>query len=66
MGGWKPRRQQWPWHDFLTDEESMIVRDAERRSTEAKQMLAKATSVLNPIRNRAIHRAKYYDGKSRP
>lgn len=56
---WSPRRAKWPWHDFLTEEERAIVRDAERQSDAAKQQLAEATLILNPIRNRAIQRAKY-------
>ena len=60
---WSPRRAQWPWKDFLTEDERAIVEDAERKSASAKQALAEATTILNPIRNRAIHRAKYYAGK---
>lgn len=56
---WKPRSHQWPWHDFLTADEAAIVADAERKSASAKQALAEATAILNPIRNRAIQRAKY-------
>jgi hypothetical protein len=63
--GWKPRRAQWPWRDYLTAEERAIVVDAERASSDAKQRLAEATTILNPIRNRAIHRAKY-DAQRQP
>lgn len=57
--GWQRKCFQWPWRDYLTDDERVIVVDAERRSQAAKQALAEATAILNPIRNRAIHRAKY-------
>lgn len=58
-GTWKPRRAQWPWEDYLTADEWPVVEDALRASAAAKQKLAEATAILNPIRNRAIHRAKY-------
>jgi len=61
---WTPRRKQWPWHDYLTDDERRVVEDAERQSASAKQSLAEATAILNPIRNRAIHRAKYHTSNS--
>ena len=60
---WERQRVQWPWHDYLTAEERAIVLDAERQSVSAKQKLAEATATLNPIRNRAIHRAKYASSK---
>lgn len=64
---WQRTRIQWPWRDYLTEEERTVVVDAERQSIAAKQRLAEATALLNPIRNRAIHRAKYAHKKgSRP
>lgn len=57
--GWQPKRQKWPWLDWLTEDERVIVDDALRASADAKHRLAQATAILNPIRNRAINRAKY-------
>jgi hypothetical protein len=56
---WKPKPRKWPWRDFLTEQEAIIVRDLEYQSSEAKRLLADATAQLGPIRNRAVHRAKH-------
>jgi hypothetical protein len=56
---WRARPKKWDWKSYLTEEETSVVRDAERQAESAKMRLAEATFVLNPIRNRAIHRAKY-------
>ena len=55
---WAPRKPKWAWRDFLTEEEAAEVRDLERKIMHAKHIIALAMPVLNPIRNRAIHRAK--------
>jgi hypothetical protein len=59
VSAWAPRGRKWPWYDFLTDDERAEVAIVERDSWEAKRKLAAATAILNPIRNRAIQRAKY-------
>jgi hypothetical protein len=56
---YKTREPKWPWHDFLTPSERDEVRKLEKDSHEAKRRLADITAVINPIRNRAIQRAKH-------
>lgn len=56
---WTRRKTKWPWHDHLSEDEASEVRDLERRIATAKYDLAMAVMLLNPIRNRAIQRAKY-------
>lgn len=59
MSEWKPKARKWPWRDYLTEQESIVVRDLEYQSSEARRQLADATAQLGPIRNRAIQRAKH-------
>lgn len=65
MGSWRPRKSKWPWRDFLTEEEASEVRDLERKQESARYEMMQATMLLNPIRNRAIHRA-IHKSKSPP
>lgn len=48
-----------PWREYLTETEATVVSDLERRIQVARLASAETVAVLNPIRNRAIHRAKY-------
>lgn len=56
---WSPRKRKHDWRAFLTEDEAAAVVAAERKMRSAKQDMAEARVVLDPIRNRAIHRAKY-------
>lgn len=57
MKAWTPKRREGKWRNFLTLEELSIVEGAERRSQDAREALAAATAILNPIRQRASQRA---------
>lgn len=57
MKAWTPKRREGKWRDFLTAEEQAEVSAAEQASRDAKERLAAATAVLNPIRQRASQRA---------
>lgn len=59
MKAWTPKRRESKWRNFLTEEEQDAVAVAERQASDAKASLAAATAVLNPIRQRAAHRALY-------
>lgn len=54
---WTPKKETGKWRGYLTPDEIPVVEEAERLSDAAKQQLAAATAILNPIRQRAAHRA---------
>ena len=53
-----PRRARWPWRDYLTRDERVLVAHIDRDFREGKDLMMRASARLNPIRNRAIQRAK--------
>lgn len=55
---WLETPKKWPWRDFLTEEEADKVRELEQLIEVAHQAGSNASQALDPIRNRAIHRAK--------
>lgn len=57
MKTWEPKRPVGKWRGYLTAEELAVVQSAERDSQAAREALAAATAILNPIRQRAAHRA---------
>jgi hypothetical protein len=57
MKAWTSKRREGKWRNFLTEEEQAVVARAERDSQAAREALAAATAILNPIRQRAAHRA---------
>lgn len=63
---WSPKPRKWPWRDFLTEHELEVVTDLDRAIQSARQTMAQAAMIRNPIVNRAIHRAKYAAGKVQP
>lgn len=65
MKAWTPKRQAGKWRNFLTAEEASIVEGAERQGQTAREALAAATAILNPIRQRAAQRALHAERAGR-
>lgn len=53
-----PRHARWPWRDYLTQDERVLVAHIDRDFREGKDLMMRATARINPIRNRAVQRAK--------
>jgi hypothetical protein len=47
------------WRSFLTAEEAKTIAAFERKRDRARRAMSEASSVISPIQNRAINRAKY-------
>lgn len=59
---WKPRAPKWNWKAYLTKEEAVVIRRADRAQARLKREARRWSARRLPIQNRAIQRAKYAAG----
>lgn len=66
--GWKSGRRKWPWRDFLSEQEKILVYRVEKARAEIAAINKKNLALFSQykmIMNRAIQRAKYEERKKK-